>query len=612
MNLNCLRYSITAVLLYISFGLSLMGQSQTDIELAREYLQQKEYEKAVTFYESFYARQPGSSSFFRYYIQSLIGTGDYDQAEKVAKRHIRRNRNDINAYIELGQVYIQQGKDEDAKKLFNEVIDLASGNYDMMRRLANIFISKRQFDWAERVYLEGQSRNDDYLFNYELANIYYYQRNYSKMIDSYLSLLAQNDRYLNTVKSRLNIAVYSDTDDTLTDILKDRLLVMSQKHSGKDVFNELLIWAYLHDGEFDMALVQAKALDMRNNEDGARLIIIATKALQKDMYGVVAEAAKTVMKKGRLSMYYADARQLFLQSRYKQVENGVIYEIGDLRELISAYYKAIKETRVRSEAIPFYIDLANLYAFYTHDTDSALSVLNEAKNINQVSELNIGKVEILEADVLLAQGDIFDATLAYAAVERKFKNNPVGYLAKLRKSTMAFYQCDFEWAKGQVDVLKASTSKLIANDAVELSLLISENLIEGDSLQMALCDFANIKLTIHQHNYNQALNMIDSLIREFPANPIVDDAIMTRGKLLKSMGRYKEAVDAFEKMVGQFQWEPKAAAAAFFTAQLYDEQLGQNEKALEYYKKVLIDYPLSVYQSEARRRLRSIRDNLVN
>lgn len=612
MLLNYLRFIIINVILLFFFGLSLSGQSRTDIELAREYLRQKEYDKAIVFYERLYAQQPQSSAFFRYYIQSLVGIGEYSKAEKVSKRHIRRNRNDLNAYIELGQVYIQQGKDEDAKTLFNEVIDLVSGNYDMMRRLANIFIGKRQFDWAERVYLEGQSRNNDYLFNYELANIYYYQRNYSKMIDSYLNLLAQNGRYLNTVKSRLNIAVYSDTDDTLTDILKDRLLLMSQKYSGKDVFNELLIWAYLHDSEFDMALIQAKALDKRNNEDGARLIIIATKALQKDRYGVVADAAKTVMNKGRLNMYYADARQLFLQSRFKQVEKGVIYEIGDLRELINAYHKAIKETRVRSESIPFYIDLANLYAFYTHDTDSALNVLKDAKNINQVSELNIGKVEILEADVMLAQGDIFDATLAYAAVERKFKNNPVGYLAKLRKSTMAFYQCDFEWAKGQVDILKASTSKLIANDAVELSLLISENLIEDDSLQMALCDFANIKLAIHQHNYNQALKMIDSLIKEFPANLILDDAIMTKGMLLKSMGRYKEAVDQFEKMVTQFQWEPKAAAAAFFVAQLYDEQLNQNDKALKYYKKVLIDYPLSVYQPEARKRLRVIRDNLVN
>jgi TolA-binding protein len=213
---------------------------------------------------------------------------------------------------------------------------------------------------------------------------------------------------------------------------------------------------------------------------------------------------------------------------------------------------------------------------------------------------------------MLAKGDVFDATLAYAAVERKFKNNPIGYLAKLRKATMAFYQCDFEWAQGQVDILKASTSKLIANDAVELSLTISENLIEGDSLQMALCDFAQIKLNIHQHNYKRANALLDSLIISFPANPVLDDALMTKAKLLKAEGKYRKSVETFEELVAKFQWEPKAAEACFFAGLLLDEQLNDKGKAMEYYTKVLMDYPLSIFQPQARKRLRAIRDKLVN
>jgi tetratricopeptide (TPR) repeat protein len=607
-----LRFFIAIIVTFILIGQELNAQSRTDLDLAKEYLRQKEYSKAATFYERFYAQQPNSSVFFRYYIQSLVGQGEYDKAEKIARKYIRRNREDLNAYIELGNIYTQKGEAEKATEIYNDVIELVSGNYNMMRRLANVFIGKRQFDWAEKVYLKGQSKGNDYLFNYELANIYYYQRNYSKMIDSYLELLSQNDRYLNTVRSRLNVAVYSDTDDTLTDILKDRLLKMSQKHAGNDVFNELLIWAYMQDDEFDMALVQAKALDKRNYEDGARLLLLANKALQKDRFDVVTDAAHAVMAKGVQNLYYSQARQLFLQSRFMQVKKGVVYEMSDLRRLIRAYQTAINTTRVKSETIPFYIDLANLYAFYTHDTDSALLVLNEAKQINQASAIDMANVQVLEADVMLAKGDIFDATLAYAAVERKFKNNPIGYMAKLRKATMAFYQCDFEWAQGQVDILKASTSKLIANDAVELSLLISENLMEDDTLQMALCNFAQIKLLIHQHHYEKALVMIDSLMEAFPGNLIEDDALMIKAELYKSMSRYKESASTFEEYIARFQWEPKAAAAIFFAAQLYDEQLGNEEKALEYYKKVLMEYPLSIYQPEARKRLRAIRDNLVN
>jgi Tfp pilus assembly protein PilF len=61
----------------------------------------------------------------------------------------------LNAYIELGQIYTLKGEDKKANELYEEVIESCEGNYNLMRQLANIFIGRRQFDWAERVYLSG-------------------------------------------------------------------------------------------------------------------------------------------------------------------------------------------------------------------------------------------------------------------------------------------------------------------------------------------------------------------------------------------------------------------------------------------------------------------------
>ncbi len=608
-NLSFFLTLFTAFFLFTTIQLS--GQSRSDINLAREYLRNKEYSKALTLYEKLYGMQPSSSVFFRYYIRSLMGVDDYRKAERIAKRHIRKNPYDLNAHVELGQVYQQQGEDDKASDIYNDIIEAVSSNINRMRQLANIFISRRQFGWAEEVYLEGAKRNKNYKFNYELANVYYYQRNYPKMIDAYLELLAVNDQYLNTVKNRLNHAVYSDTDDTLTELLKERLLLMSQRYNGRDVFNELLLWAHLHDDEYHQALTQAKALDRRNNENGSRVIDIAQKALKKNQYDVVTQAADYVMGKGKTKDYYVLARHLYLKSRFTQVEEGIIYERDDMSSLAMKYMQAINESQPGSRLLPFYTDLTRLYAFYMHEVDSALDVVKEASKLPHLSVMDENKVKILEADVKLADGQIFDATLLYAAVERQLKNNPIGYRAKLRKALMAFYQCDFEWALGQVNILKASTSKLIANDAAELSLQISENQTE-DSVQEALCSFAKARLAIHQHKDSIALQILDSLALAAPYHPVLDDVLMSKAGLLRDKGDFSNAADLYLRVFEEFPNEPFAAEAGFYAAILFEEQLKQQTKAFNIFKTILKKYPMSIYQPTVRKHIRNLRNTIVN
>ena len=176
---------------------------------------------------------------------------------------------------------------------------------------------------------------------------------------------------------------------------------------------------------------------------------------------------------------------------------------------------------------------------------------------------------------------------------------------------MAFYQCDFEWALGQVNVLKASTSKLIANDAAELSLLISENQTE-DSLQYPLCRYAKARMAIHQHREQHAINILDSLITAYPEDPICDEVLMSRAKLLRSDNQYKEAASMFERVMTEFADEPYAAEAGFYAALLHEEQLGNAEKAFELYKKVLKDYPMSIHLPTITKQIRKKKKKMVN
>ena len=208
------------------------------------------------------------------------------------------------------------------------------------------------------------------------------------------------------------------------------------------------------------------------------------------------------------------------------------------------YRRALSE-KIRDDAqIVLYEELARLYAFHLHEPDSALLLVDEVKTKYRLTPVVSGEIQILEADIQLSMGNIFDATLLFAAVERSLSSNPIGSEAKLRKAEMAFYQCDFDWALGQVYVLKASTSKFIANDAARLSILITENRLD-DSVEIPLCLYAKGCLAVKQYKFDIAYKYFDSIIDGLPVESVRDDALFAKANLLKRQAKYSNAVDYY-------------------------------------------------------------------
>ena len=86
----------------------------------------------------------------------------------------------------------------------------------------------------------------------------------------------------------------------------------------------------------------------------------------------------------------------------------------------------------------------------------------------------------------------------------------IGQEAKFKKIKVDYYSGKFNWAKAQLDILKQSTSKLISNNSIELSLLISNNL-NLDTTQIPLQLFAEGELLLFQNKYNEALKKFNTI-----------------------------------------------------------------------------------------------------
>jgi tetratricopeptide (TPR) repeat protein len=210
------------------------------------------------------------------------------------------------------------------------------------------------------------------------------------------------------------------------------------------------------------------------------------------------------------------------------------------------------------------------------------------------------------ADIYLISGEIWEASLLYSQVEKDFKYEAIGQEAKFRNAKLSFYAGDFAWAKSQADVLKGATTKLISNDALDLSLIISDA-IAVDTNEAPLKLFACADLMIRQHKYEEAIVKMDSINLLYSSNTLGDDIYFKKAQIYMIQKKYKDVESMYKKILEYYPNELYADDAQFKLGELYEYYLSDKEKAKQIYQELLLNFSGSTYAVDARRRYRELR-----
>jgi TolA-binding protein len=214
-------------------------------------------------------------------------------------------------------------------------------------------------------------------------------------------------------------------------------------------------------------------------------------------------------------------------------------------------------------------------------------------------------------DIYLMSGNQWEATLLYSQVEKANKNDTIGFTAKYRNAKLFYYIGEFDWSKAQLDVLKASTSKLIANDAMELSLLISDNMDE-DSSYTALTVYSKADFFAFQNKFDSAFIKLDSIEKFYPASKLMDEVCFKKADIYIQTGKYELADSMLQKIVTNYPSYILADDALFRLAELNEYQFKNKAKAQQLYQDLMTNYPGSLFVVEARKRFRNLRGDQIN
>lgn len=584
------------------------AQKQTSkSQLAYKYYRAKDYDKAAVLYKELYEKGH-SSAYLNYWVKCLIQEEDYSLAEKTLKKEIKRKKNSPSLKVQLGAVYMAWGLEEKSKKLYQKSIEqLKSGGRHQVISLANAFISQREFTYAEATYLKGRKLSKgEYSYAMELANVYYYSRNYDKMINEFMDVLEENETYIKTIQNRLQATVYKQDDGSLNGLLKRELISRIQKTKDQSVFSELLIWLYLQEKSFAKAFIQTKALDKRNQEDGERLIALGELAYNNEDYGTAIKCYDYVLSLGEESLNYFQAKVGSLVSNQAEILMATEPDQVQIQELLVRYESLLSEIGNRPESIDITISYAYILSFYAGEIDKSILLLEDLLDSRVMNHVQQSAVKMELADELLLNNDIWEATLYFSQVIKANPNNEIGNEAQIKKAKLSYYSGDFLWAKGQLDVLKASTSKLISNDALYLSSVISDNL--QDTIELPLQMFSRSDLLIFQKHPEQALLVLDSIQNAFPDHSLTDDILFKKAGIYETMGRDTLAKTLYQEILDQHYSDILADNALMALADLYVKE-DNPEKAMELYTQLLVDFPDSFFTTDARRKIVAFRDS---
>lgn len=584
------------------------AHAQSDLELATYYYNTGAFEQARLYLDNLWKKDP---SVYDMYLNTLLELEEFDDAESIVKSRLKKSRDKSMAQVDLGSLYLRIGRDEEAQEAFKEALKALPVGRGPAKRLADAFIKLDQLDLALATYEKAMANaNDNYGYHYELANLQGLRGDYEGMVDSFMDLLHERPNYLRTVQNSFNRNLRVANDVRQADMVRRKVLKASQERPEDNVYLELLIWVFNQQRDFLSALAHVKALDQRNGEDGRRLMELAEVAAKNGDLETAYECYANVAAKGAGSTRYDDAKQAMLAVRTEQVTGSFPLDTAAAEALSDQYRVTLLDLGENPGTSGIMADWAQLLAFHLNDAAQAEEILQRAVDMPGLGMEDRSEIKLMLGDVLVFRDDVWTASLLFSQVDLDHKEGLLGQQAKFRNARVSYFTGDFNWAQAQLDILKASTSKLISNDAIDLSLLITDN-FNMDTITAPMEMFARADLLRYRNRLDEALTTLDSLVLEYPMHTLEDEILLIRAEIALKRGQFDDAIGHYEEILELHFMDILADDALFGLADLHEEQLDAPDVAQGLYERLLTEFPGSLYAVEARKRFRQLRGDIL-
>lgn len=585
--------------LTLTFFVSYLAYSQNNSSLAENYFREGEYEKASQLFETLEKNNPFNIRYLKRLTTCYQETNNYEKAEELLQQKLLNNPSQLYLRIEIGYNFDRQKKTVLAKKEYDFAIEAIDSNPSLGRVMGRMFQQNNLLDYAIAAYSKTMKLNKNASYEFQIAQIYGEKGEFEKMFDSYIQLIDKDENYLEGVQRYISRYINEDATYSNNIAFKKSLLKKSVSNP-KDAWNKLLSWLFTKQKEYNKAFIQERALFNRNPDDIQTLFRLGKIAFENNDKITAKKCFDFILKNTNFIEEKLTAELYLLKIVINNSE----------KDYTSLFKKVLQGYGINRNTLEIQLEFASYLTFKKNNPLEAIKVLEKAISLSS-SKFKTAEIKLKLGEVLVFTGRFNKALLYFSQVQTQLKNHPLSQEARFKVAQTSFFKGDFKWAKSQLKILKSSTTQLIANDAVDLFLIISDN-EPKDSIPSGLKDFAKADLLAYQNKNIEAILIYSSIIANYQGQNIEDEALFNQATLYLKENQYNKAISNLLKITTINADGILVDDSYYLLAEIYKNNIKDPKKASEYYQKIIFDKPSSIYLVNARKKYREMRGDIVN
>ncbi|MFT5569065.1 MAG: tetratricopeptide (TPR) repeat protein [Cyclobacteriaceae bacterium] len=594
-------------LLLVLLSIVSYGQSN-DSELANEYYLNGESSKAIAIYEKLATKKQEIPIIHNNYLALLLQQAQYQSARKYLTRVNKYFPSNINYQVDLLWLYHLSDQ-----KSYQSYYEIVKGQYNtnqfQLSQIAQKLTTKKLDSQALELYqLARSASGNPRAYALEIASIYRTLELKQQMVAEYLNYGLINSKNTNYVKNLFQTLLTEEDDFNQ---LKELLLVQVQRNPDEEVYVDLLIWVQLQQKDFYGAFIQARALDRRNGKPGDECMRIAQIATSNKSWEDAIEIYQYVTQTYPNQYHAPNARQQLIDVKRQKILNDRPIDTIKLKQLVSEYDILIADLPQSKVALESSIQKAKILAFYLDQRQNAIEVLLTLVGNRAVPKKLVDESKLILGDIYMLDDQSWEAALLYAQVQKDNPYDQVGYDARLRNARLYYFEGEFALANSYLKILKRATTKKISNDAMGLGLLISNNTVL-DTTDQIMMEFAHIEKSLYQNRADSAIQELKRFIELYPTHSLADEALWLIANTYLDQDDYEASLEALSQIQDKYASDILGDDAAYLIATITEEKLRDQISSQELYRTFITAYPGSLYVSEARKRFRRLRGDIVN
>lgn len=596
-----IKFSIFLISLTFN-NLRVFSQNDNQDEiLGISFLEMRDYPKAEIYLSKLFDKN--SLKIYPNLYKTYLAQKKYKEALDITEKVLKIEKTNLGYLINKSNIYLLLKDSVQCLEVQNIALKYGLENLEKTTKLVELFRSNQYYQNQEKlISLYVQKSKDSFRFQDQYLEVKLALKKYDGAIDLIFQRMERDDvYYMNTL---IMLQTYVDNHDLIRYLERKAYHKLSIAPNS-DKWTQVALWVAMLTKDYEEAVRIAKSYDRRMNSQGNYMLYIADMARNENNYDIAIEGymyIKDLNNSSTVQIGYDREISTWYQ-KIQDLPKRDTSSINTLKELISKYYVRFGQNFNTAEIQLLHAEFLMKYCDKIKESMQILTSLSS--HINLPKHLR-AKSLLLLGDYKLIDGDIWDASLIYGKVDKDEKDSPLGEEARYRNSKIFYYNGDFELAADLLSILKTSTSELLSNDALHLSVFIQDHL-EDDSLNRAMREIARSELLFIQNEDVKGLNILANIKSNFSKSSLQDDILKLEGEYYLKKLNFNKAAECYKELFVKYPESILADRAIYEYAKIQEGKLGNKDEAKEAYLKLLTKYKDSVFSSDARKRLRILR-----